>query len=88
MKRITASDARKNWFQLLDEVTAGEVVVIERNGRRLVLARESAEDVGAPAEAPDYSRLLRISDPEAADRWTWEWRGPGEGLAEGPGEGR
>jgi hypothetical protein len=32
MKRVTASEARRNWFRLLDEVAAGAVVVIERGG--------------------------------------------------------
>ena len=30
MKRLTASEVRKNWFRVLDEVAAGEGVVLER----------------------------------------------------------
>lgn len=73
MKRITASEARKNWFRVLDEVAEGEVVVIERNGRRIQLRRE-ADDV---REVPDYSGLIGATgDAAEADRWGWDW--PGE----------
>ena len=71
MKRVTASDARKNWFRLLDEVAAGEVVCIERGGRTIVLRREEPAREGA--EIPDYSAILRVQDVEDADRWGWEW---------------
>ena len=40
MKRLTASEVRKNWFRVLDEVAAGEGVVLERKGQWLVLRRE------------------------------------------------
>ena len=73
MKRITASEARKNWFRLLDEVAQGEVVVIERSGRRILLRREAAE----VREVPDYSGLIgAVRDAADADRWGWDW--PGE----------
>lgn len=72
MKRVTASEARRNWFRLLDEVVEGEVVVIERKGRRIQLRREPGE-VG---DVPDYSRLIRTSgDVAEADRWGWAWSG-------------
>lgn len=81
MKKITATEARKDWFRLLDEVAAGEVAIIERNGRRLRLARdeESLDSVGVP----DYSALIRAQALDEADSWTWEWPGnadSGEGL--------
>ncbi|MCY4389867.1 MAG: hypothetical protein OXC18_22450 [Desulfurellaceae bacterium] len=38
MKKLTASEARKNWFQVLDEVAAGEVVVLERKGEMILLS--------------------------------------------------
>ena len=57
MKKITATEARKDWFRLLDEVAAGEVAIIERNGRRLRLARE--EESSASPDVPDYSALIR-----------------------------
>jgi antitoxin (DNA-binding transcriptional repressor) of toxin-antitoxin stability system len=80
MKRLTASDARRNWFRLLDEVAAGETVVIERNGRRVILRRETVEAKSSNA-APDYSRLLRSPGADRADQWSWEWKGPGGHLA-------
>ena len=52
MKRVTASDARKNWFRLLDEVAAGTVVRIERRGTTILLQR--AAELRADA-AFDYS---------------------------------
>ena len=74
MKRVTASDARKNWFQLLDEVLEGEVVVVERKGRRVVLR---AEDASTPEQkpVPDYGSLLEVPGLERADEWRWEWDG-------------
>jgi antitoxin (DNA-binding transcriptional repressor) of toxin-antitoxin stability system len=76
MKKITASEARKHWFRILDDAAQGEVIVLERKGRRLVLRREELAKPGAAARAPDYHRLLRVPDADKADRWSWEWRGP------------
>lgn len=85
MKRVTASDARKNWFRLLDEVAAGAVVSIERRGRTIVLqrapAREERDDI------PDYSRLIRVPDAENADRWSWDWQETGGDLEPVEGDG-
>lgn len=78
MKRVTASEARKHWFRLLDEVIAGEVVVTERKGRRVVLKREEAKP--SRAVPPDYRKLLRVPDAEHADLWSWRWAGPGRAL--------
>jgi antitoxin (DNA-binding transcriptional repressor) of toxin-antitoxin stability system len=77
MKRITASEARRNWFQVLDRVAAGEVIVIERKGRRIVLQRE---DEGASAgPLPDYAALIRpVADVNRAADWSWEWTEEGE----------
>lgn len=74
MKRVTASEARKHWFRLLDEVAAGETVVIERKGRRIVLRRDT--EARAAGSVPDYSTLLRVLDPSEAAEWGWEWEGP------------
>jgi hypothetical protein len=65
MTQITASEARRNWFQLLDRVAAGETIVIERKGRRLLLCRD---------EIPDYSAIIRaVADVSRADDWSWDW---------------
>ncbi len=74
MKRITASEARRQWFRILDEVAAGEIVVVERAGRRIVLRREEAPD--EDAGVPDYSGLLRVPQADRAHEWSWRW--PGE----------
>jgi hypothetical protein len=71
MKRMTASEARRDWFRLLDEVAAGETVVIIRNGRRIIMRREDSPAAGEGY--PDYSGLLQVREPESADRWGWRW---------------
>jgi hypothetical protein len=76
MKVITASEARKNWFRILDEVSAGEVVVIERRGKRVVL-REEKPSKRAYSHLPDYKKLLIVKHPEQADQWRWEWEAEG-----------
>lgn len=75
MKRITASEARKQWFRLLDEVVAGEVVVLERKGRRVVLRREETQTKQREQPEIDYRKLLRVPEADHADQWTWEWQG-------------
>ena len=78
MKRTTASEARRNWFRILDEVAAGETVSLERNGRRILIvaAEESAEE----RAVPDYSCIIDAPDAADADKWSWAWR-PEEDLA-------
>lgn len=73
MKRVTASEARRHWFRLLDQVLEGEVVAIVRRGARIIIRREPASD--AEAEPPDYSGIIRVPDIDHADRWNWEWEG-------------
>jgi antitoxin (DNA-binding transcriptional repressor) of toxin-antitoxin stability system len=75
MKRVTASEARRNWFRLLDDVLAGEVVAIVRKGQRIVIRREESGRA-AHRKAPDYSALIRADDVDTLDEWGWEWRGP------------
>jgi antitoxin (DNA-binding transcriptional repressor) of toxin-antitoxin stability system len=71
MKHVTPSDARKNWFRLLDEVASGETVVIERNGRRILIQRAPSR---VAETAPAYSAVLKAAGrAEHADEWTWEW---------------
>lgn len=72
MKRVTASEARRNWFRLLDEVAAGEVVIVERRGRAIQLRR--APEIEHRRLAPDYSALVGAPQGvEDADLWGWEW---------------
>ena len=71
MKRMTASEVRQNWFRVLDEVLAGEVVAIERKGQRVVLRLEA--EVSEMEHLPDYGALLQVPGLEAADAWGWDW---------------
>ncbi len=75
MKRMTASDTRRNWFRVLDEILDGETIVVERHGRRVILRADDALDEKAPAPALDYSGLLR-GNVDEADGWSWDWAGP------------
>ena len=77
MKTVTASQARKEWFRLLDEAAQGEVILVRRKGRRLVLRREDVEETRA---TPKYRRLLQVPGADEADRWSWKWRGLDRGL--------
>ena len=76
MKRVTASEARKNWFRLLDEVAAGQVIVLERKGRRIVLRREARLEREPLESVPDYRALLKVPHADRAAAWGWEWTGP------------
>jgi antitoxin (DNA-binding transcriptional repressor) of toxin-antitoxin stability system len=78
MKALSATEARKHWFRLLDEIVAGEVVVIERAGSLVELRRREVRT--EPEELPDYSDILRVPDLDQADRWHWEWQAPGQPL--------
>jgi len=78
MKRVTATEARKNWFRLLDEVAEGEIVLIERAGAQLRLVL--AEPAGPSAGIPDYRGLIHMPDADSADQWGWEWDSSPEGL--------
>jgi hypothetical protein len=77
MKRVTASQARREWFRILDEVVAGEVVIVDRKGLSIQIRRlDPASDAHA---VPDYSGILAVHErPEDADRWGWEWTEDGE----------
>lgn len=78
MKRVTATEARKSWFRLLDEAADGEVIVIEREGARLVLQRSPEPE--STARVPSYAGLIRVRDVDEADRWGWEWTGSEKDL--------
>ena len=70
MKHVTASEARKNWFKLLDEASNGESIAIMRNGKNLVLRLEGRK---RRVKIPDYSKLIQVADPDSADKWGWKW---------------
>jgi antitoxin (DNA-binding transcriptional repressor) of toxin-antitoxin stability system len=75
VKRMSASETRQNWFRVLDDVLAGEVVVIERRGRRVVLRAEAPSEAGAEPLVPDYSLHIQ-GEVDRADEWAWEWSEP------------
>ena len=75
MRSVTASEARKNWFKLLDEVAAGEVVAIRRNGKRIILSAEKRKKRAVPV----YKTLIGGDDLDNADKWGWNWS-PEKGL--------
>jgi hypothetical protein len=80
MKRVTPAQAGRHWFRLLDEVAGGEVVLIERTGRRIVLRREEGQYPAAAPSREDHRRLLTAPDLDRAETWGWEWVGPGAEL--------
>ena len=80
MKQVTASEARKNWFRLLDEALDGEVIAVQRKGRRLVLRREDVAKSPHTKASRKYKRLIHVPDGEKADQWSWDWRGSEHGL--------
>jgi len=80
MKNVTASEARKHWFSLLDEAARGEVIVVQRKGHRLVLRREELKGTGSNPSPRQYQKLLNVPSADEADRWSWEWQGPGRDL--------
>ncbi len=73
MKRVTASQARKNWFRLLDEVVDGEIVFLERRGARVLLTRDLSPKTQASRRLPDYREVLQVDDADQADQWHWDW---------------
>ena len=75
MKHITASEARKNWFRLLDEAANGEVIAIRRNNKKLILRLEKREK----KSVPNYKGLIGGADLDNADKWGWDWS-PSKGL--------
>jgi antitoxin (DNA-binding transcriptional repressor) of toxin-antitoxin stability system len=77
MEQVTASEARRQWFRLLDEAAQGEIVVVHRKGRRLVLRREETDKAKRTSMRPAYRRLLRVPRVDQADRWSWEWSSEG-----------
>lgn len=67
--RLTASDARQEFFRLLDAVEQGEAVVVERKGVRfrLSLLEPAAEKHASGSVSP-----VEVSDPDVlSGDWTW-----------------
>jgi hypothetical protein len=88
VKNVKASEARKRWFQLLDDALRGEVIAIERNGQRIVLRREEPARTKNPKASEQYKKILKVPRADEADQWSWEWRGPGRRLVSRRRSGR
>jgi len=76
MKHVTASEARKNWFRLLDEAAKGEVIAIQRNEKTLILKLEKTS-----RPTPDYAGIIDFENSDDADTWRWDWK-PSRGLVQ------
>ena len=77
MRRVSAADARKDLYRLLDEVAAGEVVMIPWAGVECRIER--LPDGAEQPALPDYSDCIRVTpDAERADTWAWTWRATGD----------
>jgi antitoxin (DNA-binding transcriptional repressor) of toxin-antitoxin stability system len=72
MKCVTATEARRNWFKLLDEAANGEVIAIQRNDKKLILKAQKRRP-----RIPNYKGLIG-GNVDDADTWGWEWKGPGK----------
>ena len=66
MARYTATDARKQFFHLLDAAERGEDVVLERHGVRFKLVLDTAEQ----PEAVESS-LIVADEAVLSGNWTW-----------------
>ncbi|MBI4412306.1 MAG: type II toxin-antitoxin system Phd/YefM family antitoxin [Deltaproteobacteria bacterium] len=75
MRQVTATEARKEFFKLLDAAARGETVVIERGGVPLRLVRGK---LPKKKISVDYTKYFH-SPVNDADLWTWEWH-PSKGL--------
>lgn len=76
MKQVGATEARKDFFKLLDKVVEGETVVIKRKGVNLRLVREP--QVKKKSKKIQYHRYIQGA-VDQADQWNWVWS-PSEGL--------
>ncbi|MGZ9260923.1 MAG: hypothetical protein ACXW6V_15720 [Candidatus Binatia bacterium] len=79
MKQVKASEARKHWFQLLDDALRGEVIAVERKGQQVVLRREDPAQPTRNSNELSYKKLLKVPRADEADQWSWDWR-PERGL--------
>ncbi len=84
MKHVKASEARRRWFQLLDDVIAGEEIMIERRGQRIVIRAEG--QIAEGGAVPDYSEVLKAPCVDDADQWSWDWSEDGTLRLSDPAE--
>jgi prevent-host-death family protein len=68
MARVTASEARRQFFRLLDAAERGEDVVLERKGVRFRLVVVEDDTEARPAESPIAVTDARVLSGE----WHWD----------------
>ena len=73
MKSVTASEARRNWFRILDEVVAGETIAVNRKGRRVLITLEKRGGIAEGSGFPDYGDVIAVAEVDRADQWGWDW---------------
>ena len=73
MRSISATEARKNFFRLLDTAVKGEPVVITRHGVALELVRSLPKKKGSRKSASLNYKQAIIGPLASADKWGWEW---------------
>jgi len=73
MARYSASEARRQFFELLDAAERGEEVILDRKGIRFRLVVEPNQVVEPPTSP------LIIDDPDVlSGEWTWVSDGRGQ----------
>jgi hypothetical protein len=66
MTQIKASEARQEFFRLLDAAEKGEAVIVERKGTRFRLTLVPPEAIETPTSP------VLVEDPEVlSGNWTW-----------------
>jgi len=73
MVHLTASEARRQFFRLLDAAQRGERVEFERDGVRFRLTR-----VDTHAGAPPPARIVGADPAVLSGEWTWDFSDSGE----------
>jgi prevent-host-death family protein len=67
MTRVTATEARRSLFDLLDAVERGEEIAIERRGVRFRVVLEDE-----PRRAAVASPFASVARDVADGQWSWE----------------
>jgi len=69
MVRYSATDARREFFRLLDAVDSGESVVLERRGVSYRIVREQTPGTAVPATTAPFAI---VDDALLEGQWTWD----------------
>ena len=78
VKRYSVAQARTQFSHLLDAAEAGDVVVIERRGKRFRLETDRGGKRRAGRRAAARPSIIDHVDPTVLEgQWTWEWAAGG-----------